>query len=351
MTVAAPAIQPLDLRRAGDREYALLHALQSRMRAERLPDDPPIPLDEQIRGWRNLPTYFDLFTWVVPSADGAAFVGSGSLWISRTDDNRHLADVGIEVLPEFRRGGLGRRLLAPIAETAAREGRRLLIFDTSERVPAGEAFARRLGADKGLETHTNQLVLADLDRALIGRWLEEAQAQAARFELGFWSGPYPEDDLAAIAALHEILNGAPTGDLDLEDFRVTPEHLRDWERSAAARGTLRWTSYVRERATGAFAGFSEIFWHPTRPAILNQGATGVFPAFRGNGLGRWLKAAMIERIVREQPEARVIRTGNADSNAPMLRINYDLGFKPFEARAVWQIELPKVRAFLDGREA
>ncbi|NJK46780.1 MAG: hypothetical protein HC933_23260 [Pleurocapsa sp. SU_196_0] len=34
-----------------------------------------------------------------------------------------------------------------------------------------------------------------------------------------------------------------------------------------------------------------------------------------------------------------IRTGNADSNGPMLKINHSLGFKPFMARVEWQLEI------------
>ncbi len=72
------------------------------------------------------------------------------------------------------------------------------------------------------------------------------------------------------------MNGAPTDDLEIEDSRTTPEQLRQMEAHTFARGMERWTLYARERATGAFAGFTEVFWHPNRPALLDQGATGVF---------------------------------------------------------------------------
>jgi GNAT superfamily N-acetyltransferase len=74
--------------------------------------------------------------------------------------------------------------------------------------------------------------------------------------------------------------------------------------------------------------------------------TGVFPQYRNKGLGRWLKAAMLERVMRERPEVKVVRTGNADSNAAMLKINHELGFKPYMASAIWQVELDKVREYL-----
>ena len=117
----------------------------------------------------------------------------------------------------------------------------------------------------------------------------------------------------------------------------------------AASGVERWAVYVRERATGAFAGISEVYWHPARPAILHQGDTGVFPQYRNRGLGRWLKAAMLDRVLRERPRVELIRTNNADSNAPMLRINTELGFRPYMARTIWQVETDRVRRYLGER--
>jgi mycothiol synthase len=122
--------------------------------------------------------------------------------------------------------------------------------------------------------------------------------------------------------------------------------VREIERANRAGGRERWTLYARERATGAFAGFTEVFWHPNRPAILSQGVTGVFPAYRNSGLGRWLKAAMLDKVLRELPAARFVRTSNADSNAAMLKINHALGFKPYLAETVWQVPTEAVLRYL-----
>ena len=80
-----------------------------------------------------------------------------------------------------------------------------------------------------------------------------------------------------------------------------------------------------------------------------QEDTGVSPEFRGRGLGRWLKAAMLDRIVRERPGVKFVRTGNADSNAAMLGINRALGFTPYVSRCVWQLETEKALAYLAER--
>ena len=102
--------------------------------------------------------------------------------------------------------------------------------------------------------------------------------------------------------------------------------------------------------TGRFAGYTQVLWNPNRPEIISQGMTGVFPEYRNRGLGRWLKAAMLDKILAERPQARFVRTGNADMNAPMLKINNELGFKPYIAEVVWQVETEKVAEYLSQHE-
>jgi mycothiol synthase len=247
-------------------------------------------------------------------------------------------------LPEWRRQGWAKRLLKLIAEVAQREKRRLLIANTDSAIPAGEAFMKRLGARVGQVSRTNQLDLALLDRELLRRWQE--RAPKTEFEIGLWEGPYPEEELDAIVKLREVMNTEPRDNLEIEDVKWTKEQLRQIEASLAERQTERWTIFVRERKTGNLAGYTEVFWSPFEPETLYQGDTGVFPEYRGRGLGKWLKAAMLEKVLRDRPQVKRVRTGNANSNAPMLKINYELGFKPYKTWTTWQVELERVLEYL-----
>ena len=143
--------------------------------------------------------------------------------------------------------------------------------------------------------------------------------------------------------------GAIYDDLDVEDFHITGEQLRQIEANLAAQHIERWTFYVQERATKKLAGYTELTFVPDRLAMANQGDTGVFPEFRGRGLGRWLKAAMLAKVLAERPSVQFVRTGNADSNAAMLKINREMGFRPYMSQTIWQIETAKVKAYLEGK--
>ena len=346
MTELPVTLRPFDLVGASDREYAALNRHFNLAKAEILPDDPPTPLEEMVARMRNIPPFVSLHPWAGWSADGEEMVASLVATFLKTEENKHLLQFEIEVHPDYRRRGVGRELLRLAVGVARQEGRWLMMTGTNGRVPTGEAFMEHIGAERGLEEHTNQLLLADLNPALVASWQAEGQKRAAGFALGFWDGPYPEDQLEAIAALNEVMNTAPREKLDMEDMHFTPEHLRQMEQGMVAAGTLRWTLYASEGGTGRFAGFTEVTWNPNRPLVVSQGGTGVFPEFRGLGLGRWMKAAMLERVLRDRPEAKFVRTGNADSNVAMLGINQALGFKPYLSHCVWQVETEKAAAYL-----
>lgn len=336
-------IRSVDLRNASEAEYAALSDFANVLRAEIFPDDPPVPLEERRRSWQSIPPIVEIPTWAV--WEGGRVVATANAEVLKLEENKHVMNFDVRVLPEFRRRGIARQLLARVLDTARRHERRLLIANTSSRIPAGQAFMERLGAERGLETHTNQLELAHLDRELVRRWQEEARARALGYRLEFVEGPYPEAAYAAIADLINVMNTAPRDRLEVEDFTMTPELLRHQERSAFASGGWRWSYFARD-PQGRLVGYTEVYGHPNRPQVIHQGATGVRPEHRSVGLGRWLKAAMLERILERQPQARFVRTGNADSNGPMLRINHALGFKPYVSNVVWQVPADKVAGYL-----
>lgn len=340
--------RPFDPATASDSEFEAINAFRNALRAESWPEDAPHDVEHTISRYRNLSVLSDLrlityFVW-----DNGRVCADAGIQVPLRD-NLHLAFSGISVAPTHRRQGLATSLLPPVLDAAQNEGRRLLGFGTGDAVPAGEAFAEQLEAKRGMATHTNQLSVADLDAGLLERW--QAAAPNETFELGFWDGPFPEAELEAIADLVGVMNTAPRDDLEMEDFTVTPAQLRERERYQASIGTTRWVAYARERSSGTLAGYTETSWNPANPRVLWQGDTGVKPTYRGHGLGKWLKAAMLARVLREKPAIAYVRTGNADSNGPMLAINHALGFKPRMAEIWWELGLDKLGAYLETRRA
>jgi hypothetical protein len=117
---------------------------------------------------------------------------------------------------------------------------------------------------------------------------------------------------------------------------MTADYVREWERFVVARGGALWT-VVACAPDGGFAGFHNVNWKASRPAVIEVEDTGVRREHRGHALGKWLKAQMTLRILDERPTVTDIRTGNADSNTAMLAINVALGYRPLMRTTTWEL--------------
>ncbi len=343
-------LQSIDIRSASLEFIKAFNQFNNTIRAEKLPDDPPVPLDETIQSFRNLPDFISLKGWAVLNDDSTQLIAWGDLVLENLKENRHMAEFDVRILPDFRLHGLGSRLLAAITQEAKADNRQLLVTETVDRVLAGSAFMTRVGAKEVLVGHINQLVTEKLDEGLLAAWINNGQNNSAQFTLGFWDGAYPEEKINDVIRLYELENQQPRGTLDVEDIHMTAEKLRQLEKHVFAKGYQRWTCFLMEKLSGNFAGYTEVLWNPNRPTLLSQEMTGVFPEYRNKGLGRWLKAVMLARVLKERKEVKFIRTGNADSNVAMLKINQELGFKPYMAESLWQLEIGQAQQYLNQRD-
>ncbi len=342
------AIDEVDTLSLSDDDVRHKNAFDNVMRAEELPDDPPRSVEYTAAYSRNVPESVEIREFWARTNDGA-IAGMGEVLWEKVEENTHLIRAWVGVRPDCRSCGLGTALLRRIADVAAEQGRTTLVGEASERVPAARAFALRIGAEAALAAHTNRLLLSEVDRELVDRWITHGPARAPGYSLLAIDGPAPDEYLDEVVGMSNVMNTAPRGDLHVEDQTMLPSHQREWERVARARGEEWWALFARHDATGGFVGYTHVSYDPKVPHTVYQYGTAVRPEHRGHAIGKWLKATMLKRIMDERPNVIDVRTGNADSNDAMLGINYGLGFRPFNPSTAWQVKLETVREYLEGK--
>lgn len=340
------AICRLEAPKLTEPEWQTALEFSNAMRIERYPQEQPETLEAFQARLLNVNPIFEPFFWGYWDQAGESLLGFAELDIFRTESNQHLAETSIEVLHAHRRRGIGTRLLGEVVAAARHAERRLLIGDSNRAIPAGEAFARRIGARHGMDEHVVELDLAEVNRDLLERWIERAAERAGDFELGVWEGAYAEEDLDDAVAMHEAARAIPHGDLEIESWSVTKDHLREVDRANQRRGITQWTIFARHRPSGEIAGFTMLRTDPSSPGMMTVSLTAVFERYQQRGLGRWLKAAITTKVLNERPDITRIRTGNAVSNAPMRHINDQLGFKLVDVVTGWQIEVDVAQKYV-----
>jgi RimJ/RimL family protein N-acetyltransferase len=243
------------------------------------------------------------------------------------------------VHPEERRRGLGRALLRHAAGRAAARGRTVL-DGGARNGTAGEAFARRVGAESGLVDIERLLEPGKLEDGRLARLREQAERHAAGYALVTWAGLVPEDLIEQMAALYAALSDAPHNP-DVEPEKWDAQRVR--ERVNGLRmhyGARDYSVAARHVATGEMAALTQVTVDPPVAGWGFQLITAVTAAHRGHRLGLLVKVAMLQWLATAEPQLERITTWNAEANQHMIAVNEALGYTVFGAPATsWRLDV------------
>ena len=276
--------------------------------------------------------------WLVPGRAPGPVAGWYRLELPDLE-NLDRANLHLTVHPDERRHGLGRALLRHAAGRAAAHGRTVL-SGGARNGTAGEAFARRVGAEPGLVDIERLQDPRKLEDGALARLREEAERHAAGYALVTWSGLVPEELIEQMAALYAALSDAPH-DPDVEPEKWDAQRVR--ERVNGLRehfGTREYSVAARHLATGEMAALTQVSVDPPDPGWGVQLITAVTAAHRGHRLGLLVKVAMLEWLATAEPQLERITTWNAEDNQHMIAVNEALGYTVFGAPATsWRLDV------------
>ena len=253
-------------------------------------------------------------------------------------ENRDAAYMELQVHPAHRRRGVGRALLAEVRARVLDLGRRRVIAGVTG--PVGEAFAAGSGARAVLADTQRRLDLTTLDTERLEVLWAEATSHSSGYSLLQWVGVTPEEYLEAVAALESrMTTDAPMDDLQWEQVVFDADRYRGHDAVMVARRNRAYTSAARHDGTGVVVGTTTLVVVDGVDDSAGQFQTIVDPAHRGYRLGLLLKVANLRYLQLLEPAVTRVDTWNADSNAPMLKVNVDMGFQPVRQWAEWELVL------------
>ncbi|GIF98639.1 N-acetyltransferase [Catellatospora citrea] len=204
--------------------------------------------------------------------------------LARTTDT---AELTLYVEPRWRRRGIGSRLLAAaLAETA--EPR--LVTHVAADSP-GEAFCLWHDFRHTRSLRHDLLTYCNVHHAWLGELID---AEHPGYRLTHWTGDLPAE-------------------LRIEELLRSPSRPGDAVLTAADAG-------------GDLAAYAvAVVGAPARPRARQYGPA-VLPGHRGRRLGRWVNAALIQRLREVHPHLEEIETVTAEDDSRLLALREDLGF-------------------------
>jgi GNAT superfamily N-acetyltransferase len=300
---------------------------------EVIPGERPVPLSE-LRAMVERGSQHRRFLPLL-ARDGQEAVGAALLVV------HELRPQGASVRflfvhPEHRRRGFGTRLLEGVGARARADGRTRLRTLAIDGHMATAGFAARAGARPGLRMEQRRCPLGRLPRDELRRWVSPVPG----YSLVSFDGVCPDEHLEAFAEVVPVMNTAPQG-VATATLAPGPDDVRRMMDAHVRLGNESWTVCARDDRTGRFVGYTELSVSTHRPWRATQGDTGVDPAHRRQGLGRWLKAQTALRLLQERPDVEYIETWNAAENGPMISINRTMGFEVVARWREW--DLPPFR--------
>ncbi len=329
---------------ASPETWAAFHAYRRTIAAELYPDDPVVSDAEREFEMRRKSPLWDSRRWL--AFDGADVVGSAGAGFRRPEArNAEEAAPFLHgwgsVTAAARRRGAGTLLLRQVHALMHAMDKSVLTL--SADTDPGHAFLTHIGAAAKHSTVECRVRFDDLDWPRLRGWEDAAGDTGLAWEC--YAGRVPREVmLSLLPTFTALMSDIPQGSLEMPPIRVEIEGYDEWYESLDRTEGSHHLVLLRA-ADGAVAGVSEAEWDNQNPKSTYQMFTAIARPWRGRGLARAVKAAILRRVRASHPGVEEMRTSNAESNAAILSINKRLGFRVHRRHVAYQI----TRAELDAR--
>ncbi len=268
--------------------------------------------------------------------DGDRMVGTAKLWSFLLDNTeKAFCDVNVDV-PDRRRG-IGRALVDHVEAIVRADDRRLLL--TGAHLPfddrADHAY-RRFAESCGFELANIEVVrhlALPVPDEQIQEWVDAAAPRHEGYTIETHVGRVPDDLVESLCSLMgQLAVDAPTGAVDFEEEKITPQRYDEMITGVAAMGRARYE-------TVALTPEREVVAHSTlalalgASTVVYQWGTLVHREHRGHRLGVATKAVNLRAVQAARDDLTLVTTQNAETNDYMVSINDLMGFRPVEVAA------------------
>ena len=281
------------------------------------------------------------------SGDGA-ILGVGLMELPLRDNVRS-AEVTVAVHPAHRRRGVGTAIVEAMSEHGRADGR--LVLNSIVDVPldygadhASLSFAPKVGFEVMLAGNIRHLTVPMDSARMMELHAEVARARDAdAYRVLTFEAPWPTEYLEDQCALFRCMStDEPHGDEGHEEEVWDADRVQENDALRAARGARHLIAVAQHVASDRLVACTELCLGAESPRQAWQMLTVVDPEHRGHRLGLAIKLANLDQLASRAPAVRLVVTGNASVNAPMIAVNEMMGFEVASEGNFWQKDLGSV---------
>lgn len=333
-------IEEIDFPKASDDLLEKFLVLLEELTKEVYPQDPFPSKEKLIRQIRNPNPHYKNVKWLVFADNGNQILGWADLAYEIPEspsyiENSHIVTGRPYVSLTHRRLGIGTALITKQAFKAKELGKTL--FETSTIIEAGQRFAEKHGGIFTQKLELSRLYFDDIDWGLVHDLRNEGELKTPTVRIETFN-EIPEKDIQQFVELYtETANQAPSDEREgITTLTVDSRRLN--EKKLKEQGIIYITMIAREK-DGTICGITERTYNKNEPHRVIVGITGVKRHFRNRGIGKRLKVEMLLHLKKTFSSMKYEHTATSTTNASMLSINTQLGYKPFVAGVFYSFKI------------
>jgi GNAT superfamily N-acetyltransferase len=259
-------------------------------------------------------------------------------------DNTDKTWGGAFVAPENRRRGIGSALIEDMKRRCTTAGRSVLLAESTIAFERREDHPYRRFAEKHgfalASVEVTRVLQLPVDDALVQQWIDDAAARHSDYTIETHGDQFPEELIPSLCdTLNQLALDAPTGDIEFEEERTTPEVWKQRRAKLLEQGRHPIMTVALDHQRQVVA-MTMIAVPPEDKPKAYQWGTVVHRAHRGHRLGMAVKAHNLRALQEWFPDRRSLWTTNEEHNGPMLDINIAMGFEPLNTMQCFQWKAP-----------
>lgn len=205
-----------------------------------------------------------------------------------------------------------------------------------------EVFGAYLGSN--VELYELNVKEANLEK--IDSWLAEAPAKFPNLRIEFYKN-IPDELLEEFATVFtQLLRDMPAGS-ELGELKITAEGTKSVQEAWKIRNHVAYR-YLIFNETNQLIAKTNVSLNLKRPQEMYQFMTGVTQKYRGQGLSKWLKAAMFKKLTTDFPELEKIKTDTHPNNHPSRELSKQMGYKRIGTKKEFLIDRANIVTYLNA---
>lgn len=156
----------------------------------------------------------------------------------------------------------------------------------------------------------------------------------------------PDKLISSYCELFTLLIKEIPGNPDSENYKLEKTEFKDNEESLARRGIFEFKCLLYNKEE-KLVGLTTLGINKNRLNIGYQHLTGLSKKYRGKGLGKYLKLAMLLKLEKDYPSLKKLETEIHIENRISIKMNESMGYKEKGHRKVYLIPRRRVENWLD----